>query len=301
MTRGFPPSAPRPGPILPRETASLRSLTATMAVMCYLACLALGALVLINRAAAQWTEGLSREMTVQVMEVDGRDAAADLADVLKLLSGEPGVVQAEDLGEAAGRKLLEPWLGNGDLAGLPVPRLIRVVTDPSQPIDVQALQERLTALSPGVVLDTHQRWADDLRRMALTLEVLALGVLALIAGSAVAVVVMATRAVLEANRQTVDVLHLVGASDGFVVKTVNRRFLATGLWSGGVGMALALGTFYLLREAGLHSSAGISLVNLPAANWISFPLAILAVPLFATLLALATSRLTLMRMLKVQR
>ena len=56
----------RTGPIIPPEAAPLRALTVTMTVMCYLACLAIGALILIDRAVESWTSGLSREVTVQV-------------------------------------------------------------------------------------------------------------------------------------------------------------------------------------------------------------------------------------------
>ncbi|MFO1032668.1 MAG: hypothetical protein U1E15_00680 [Hyphomicrobiales bacterium] len=290
----------KPGAILPRETASLRSLTATMAVMCYLAALALGALLLINAAVGQWTQGLAQEMTVQVTEVTGHEQADDLARAIALLKATPGIAAAEDMGEEAGRKLLEPWLGTTGLDQLPVPRLIRIVVNESAPPDVEGLRAQLSALSPGLILDTHQRWADDLKRMALTLELIAAGVLLLIAGSAIAVVVMATRAVLDANRQTVDVLHLIGAEDAFVARTLNRRFLATGLWAGGFGMMLALGTFLLVRQAALQTGTAVPLLSLPGGNWWEVPLALFAVPLAATLLALATSRVTLLRMLRAQ-
>ena len=56
----------RKGHIIPPEAAPLKALTVTMTVMCYLACLAIGALILINRAVDSWTSGLSREVTVQV-------------------------------------------------------------------------------------------------------------------------------------------------------------------------------------------------------------------------------------------
>ena len=63
----------KPGPIIPSNMASLKSLTVTMAVMSYLACLAIGALILVDRAVASWTNGLAREMTVQVRQVKDAD------------------------------------------------------------------------------------------------------------------------------------------------------------------------------------------------------------------------------------
>ena len=48
---------------------------------------------------------------------------------------------------------------------------------------------------------------------------------ALIGICAIAIVVFATRAALEANREIVAVLHLVGARDGFIARQVWGRFL----------------------------------------------------------------------------
>ena len=57
----------RPGPIIPPEAAPLKTLTVAMAVMCYLACLAIGALILVDRAVDAWTRWTgSREVTVQI-------------------------------------------------------------------------------------------------------------------------------------------------------------------------------------------------------------------------------------------
>ena len=293
----------RPGPVIPKEAASLRTMTATMAVMCYLACLAIGALILIDRAVDNWARGLSQEVTVQVREIEARDIDADVSAVISLLKQTPGVTGAEDIGRKAAEKLLEPWLGSEGLDALPVPRIIRVGVDPVKPPDFETLAADLTALSPGASLDTHRRWEDELTRMAGTLTALSVLILLLISGSAVAMVIFATRAVLDANRQTVDVLHLVGAEDAYIARAINRRFLATGLWAGGLGVLLALLTFFILGNAGLPQADGLasatrSLFYLPGARVWVVPVALLSVPIVATLLALVTSRITLLRMLR---
>ena len=88
----------------------------------------------------------------------------------------------------------------------------------------------------GASLDTHRRWQAELTRMASVLDALAYAVLVLICLCAIAIVVFATRSVLEANREIVDVLHLVGARDSFIARQVWGRFLKTGLAAGLIGM-----------------------------------------------------------------
>lgn len=290
----------KPGSIIPSNVASLRSLTVTMAVMSYLACIAIGALILVDRAVKSWTSGLSQEMTVQVAHVRGADIAAELAKAQAIVSGFPGILEAEVLPEEAGAKLLEPWLGTRALEGLPVPRLIRVVADPAQQPDVAGLEKALAGVK-GVHLDTHRKWEAELTRMARALSVLSYAILLLISISAIAIVVFATRAVLQANRPIVDLLHLVGARDSYIARQIDGRFLRTGLLSGFIGVGLGLLTFLLLgfsNGTGMAAASRSLLFSAPEIAVWSYGF-LFAVPVAATLICLITARITLMRRLGV--
>lgn len=293
----------KPGKIIPPEAAPLRNLTATMAVMCYLACLAIGALILIDRAVDGWTKGLSREITVQIRETKSEDMTQKLDAAKVLLDQTPGIASADILDREAGVKLLEPWLGKSSLEGLPVPRLIRVIVDQDNPPDFAALEARLKETIDGAALDTHQRWAVELSRMANTLSTVSLLILLLICGSAIAMVIFATHAVLDANEKTVSVLHLVGARDGYIARQIDRRFLAAGAWAGCIGVALALLTFLLMSLSGNTATnalagASKSLLYSPDGSSYRIYLALFAVPPAAIAIALVTSRVTLMKMLR---
>jgi cell division transport system permease protein len=294
---------PAPGKIIPPEAAPLRTLTATMAVMCYLACLAVGALLIIDRAVTAWTSGLSSEVTVQVKD-DGKAPIEDrLITAQKLLEETPGVRSADILPRQAGIELLEPWLGKTSYDDLPVPRLIRVSIDTSHPPDFPGLEAALKTAVEGAVLDTHQRWAAELTRMATTLSAVSWIILALICGSAIAMVVFATHAVLDANQKTVNVLHIVGARDGYIARQIDRRFIATGLWAGLIGTGLALATFALISLSGEPSvnavaSASRMLFLAPAQSLWWTAAALIAITPVAIFIALITSRITLIRMLR---
>ena len=245
----------RPEPIIPPRAAPLRMLTMAMAVMCYLAVLAAGGLVLINRSVEAWTGDLSREITVQIREIAGRDMEADLAKAAAILKTTPGIVKVTVLDEKAAIDLLEPWIGGIEgLEDLPVPRLIAVQIDPDNPPDFASLDVALRNEVPGVSLDTHKRWQAELTRMARVLKLLAYAILVLIGLCAIAIVVFATRAALEANREVVEVLHLVGARDSFIARQVWGRFLKTGLTAGIIGLLLGILTSSWRRERRLTAS-----------------------------------------------
>lgn len=293
----------KPGAIIPATTASLTSLTVTMAVMCYLACLAIGALILVDRAVTSWTSGLAREMTVQVRVLRDADVNEEVEKARSIAAAFPGILEAQVLDESAGAKLLEPWLGTRSLEGLPVPRLIRLVSDTDNLPDVAALQTALSQVK-GASLDTHQKWEAELTRMARALSAVSYAILLLISVSAVAIVVFATRAVLQANRHIVDLLHLVGARDSYIARQIDGRFLRTGLLSGFIGVGLGLFTFLLLGLFGGGSESGVAaasrglLFSTPSIAIWSYAL-LFAVPLAATLICLITARITLMRRLGV--
>ena len=95
----------KPSAIIPKGVASLRTMTVTMTVMCYLACLAIGALILINRAVEDWTHGISREVTVQLRQISSVDTEAELQKATTLLQGAAGVISVEALDRKASLKL----------------------------------------------------------------------------------------------------------------------------------------------------------------------------------------------------
>jgi len=294
-----------PGPIIPPEASPLKTLTVAMTVMCYLACLAIGALILIDRAVENWTGGLSREVTVQIRKMKDTDIEAEVAKAAALLSATQGIAGVEILDRSEGTRLLEPWLGAiGDLDQLPVPRLISVKIDVAASPDLDALAATLSREVKGANLDTHRRWQAELTRMAGVLEALAYAVLALICLSAIAIVVFATRSVLDANRGIIDVLHLVGARDRFIAAQVEGRFLKTGLAAGLIGMLAGVATFFLLSlvapvagQTGVGEASRGLLFAPPDIAWRSYA-ALFAVPLIATLISLVTARIALMRTLR---
>ena len=83
--------------ILPREKGAA-PLDIVIAVMAFLAALALGASLLADRAALGWREGLAGKLTVQILPPERGAAMPALADetsaVLSVLRNTDGIVHA---------------------------------------------------------------------------------------------------------------------------------------------------------------------------------------------------------------
>jgi len=286
--------------VIPEATAPHMTLMTAMAAMCYLAVLAIGALLMTSAAVNNWTSQVASEVTVQISAADGVDVDGDTARAARILRDTPGISGATVVPAAEARRLLEPWLGKSAiLDDLPIPQLINVSIDKAIPPDLEALRARLAAEVPSATLDTHRRWQAELISMAGTLTWLAIAVLSLIVGAAAVLVVYATRAAMEANREVLEVLYLAGARDSFISREVLWRFCLTGLKAGLIGALLGFITFVILGFGSGRLAGPVKdfLYDPLGASSTSY-LAILAVPVVATVISLITARISISRVLK---
>jgi cell division transport system permease protein len=295
----------RQSAVIPRSQPAIRTLMIAMSVMCYLASLAIGGLILINRAVDSWTTDMAREVTVQVRPLEGHDLETELARAADVISGFDGITRVRILDRDSASKLLEPWLGRSQLIeNLPVPRLITVAVDRQNPPDLDRLASALRAEVAGVSLDTHRHWQRELTRLAEAVQWLGFAILLLVLFSAVTLVIQVTRTALEANREAVEVLYLVGAKDRFIASAVERRFLGAGMTGSIAGAVLGIATFAAVTFAGYAAApsglaeASRSLVFGPTLEATIAYLAFLLVPIVATLICLVTARLAVLKILR---
>lgn len=282
-------------PIVPMPHTAL---VWVVAIMCFLASLALGATLAIDHAATQWSRGLSGSMTVQIKPSEADDIATRMAKALDVLENTPGVMEAKALSPKDAAALVEPWLGKADiLEGLPLPQLIDVRLDPSAGINIEDLRSTLTKAVPGTTLDDHRQWNDRLIQVAGGMRWLSIAVLTLILAAMAIIVVSATRAGLTANRSIVDVLHLVGARDSFVAAQFQRHFFWLALKAGLIGVVVAILAFWVLSYLSGAGSEGFARL-LPSLSFdAGFYLFLTMIPLLAIALSVLTARFTVLSVL----
>jgi cell division transport system permease protein len=238
-------------PLVPRDTIGGRALVAVIAIMTFLAALTTGAVVLVVGAATEWQSDVAREMTIQVRPVGGRDIEADVTRAVAVARGVPGVVDVRPYSRAESARLLEPWLGAGlALDDLPVPRVIVLKLGGSGRPDMTALRAALARDVPPASLDDHRGWIDRMRTMASSAIALGITILLLMLAATVLTVTFATRGAMAANRPIVEVLHFIGATDGYVAGQFQRHFLTLGLKGGFIGGGAAVVMFLIAGFVG---------------------------------------------------
>lgn len=239
-----PKGEPTNTPVVPPDSVTGRSLTLVISIMCFLACLTAGSVYMINESANAWLKDIASEVTATVEPRDGMDMEKTLREAETFLRGRGGIARANALSLDASAKLLEPWLGQSDvLAALPVPRLIAIEIDRDAPPDIEQLRTELTKRFPSASLDDHRRWQRQIRTVTRSFALGGLAILLLVGAATTAIIVSATRSALSSNREIVEVLHFVGATDRYIAREFERHFLRLGIRAGIVGALCATAVF----------------------------------------------------------
>ena len=239
--------APRPrmAPIVPERSVAGRTLMFLIAIMTFLSGVTLGGVVLVQKSAIAWSSDVGREVTIQIKPMAGEVMESNLRLAVSLAQSTPGVASARALTLEESQNLLKPWLGQGlDLSTLEIPRLIAVQLSDPQDADIPKLENDLKSIK-GASLDTHAAWRQQLNTMAGAVVVSGLLVLALIVVATVLAIIFATRGTMATNREIVDVLHFIGASNSFIAGEFQGRFLLIG-FRGGIMGGLGAIVFFLL-------------------------------------------------------
>ncbi|HQS48732.1 MAG TPA: ABC transporter permease [Xanthobacteraceae bacterium] len=251
-----PPAPPRKkasrkaqGSIVPRATVAGRALVAVVAIMTFLASLTLGTVLAVRATADMWRSDVAREVTIQIRAGDPAAVDAQVKAATDIAQATPGIAEVHVLSQDETGRLLEPWLGTGlDFSDLPVPRIIVLRLDPSQTPDLARLRRTLTDKIPTASLDDHRSWSRRLGSMAEGVMATGIGLLVLVAIATVLSVVFATRAAVATNRTIVEVLHFVGARDGFIAAQFQRHFLKIGAQGGLLGGLSACAVFLAIAS-----------------------------------------------------
>lgn len=254
-----------------------------------------GGLALRNLAASA-NAGVGRAVSVQVIEPNPDLRGVRAAAAVRALTRLDGVQAVRQVPEAELAAMLEPWLGDIAASGdVPIPALIDVeLAGPASPAAIARIETALKAAVPRARVDAQGEWLRPVANALRALQYLALGLIALVALAAAAAVWLAARGAFSAARDTVEIMHLLGATKqqiaGMFLRDVLREATlgATLGTLAGVAAVWALGQQFAALDSGLVSGGGLRLTD-----W----LAIAAIPLAALLLALATTRITLERAL----
>lgn len=280
--------------------ANRRFIPLIVGAMVYLAALALAGTFALDGTIRQWSDNLRGALTVQLpgvaQEPEGDEAQARIDAAVGVLLETTGVLSATALPHAQSQALLEPWLGAGDLpTDLPIPIIVDVIVDTGARINYEDLGQRLEDVVPGARINDNGVFLSRLVTLARVIQLVGLVVVLIVAIAAVSIVVFATRAGMTSHRDTIELLHLIGARDNYIARRFVTHALSYGLSGGLLGLALAVLTLGALALAARGvDQALLPRLSLDLTAWV----ALLCVPLASALIAMITARMTVLRALR---
>ncbi len=288
-----------------RRAIADRMLPFLVAAMAFLAALALAGWIGAASLSRHWQQGAGSALTVQVPrpnEPAAQGGGTRVARALALLTGTPGVASARALSDEELGELLRPWLGSGaERLAIPLPAVIAVrLTDAT--LEVDKLAQRLDAATPGTLVESHGVWLRRLAVLARSLQACAGLALLLVAAVAVAVVAVATRSGLAARREAIEIVHGLGATDGYIAARFAGRATLLAATGGLAGAIAALPMLLLLANlaapfAGAEPSSeslASALAAMPPALWSLLP----GLPAAAAAIGFLTAQATVRRWLR---
>jgi len=285
---------------LPLSTdPATRLLPWIISVMVYLAMLMLAGVLVLAGATTSWETGLSGRYTVQIPPLDGEtteESEQRLNRAISVLTRTPGIAAAKRVPLTEVAASLEPWLGAGtSVLDLPLPHLIDVSLNPEQTVNLKQLRQQLTIAVAGASLDDHGIWRRQIADLIFALQILAAGIITLITTCAVFAVVFATRSGIAVHRDVIQVLHLIGATDGYIAGQFQRHALRLALKGGFAGAVLAAVTLSIFIW-GVVEFDPLLMPDMRFTPW--HWTAIFMVPVIASIIAMRAARATVLRALE---
>lgn len=304
---------PLPGASLVRGLRSLSSLSETelvpqarlagpmpwvIAIMVALTVIAAAAGLASSNVASNAADTLSGGVTVQIVEADPTARLRQAEAAAQRLNAMPGIDAATVVSQEEVERLIEPWLGGLVIDGqeIPVPAIVDVrLRDEVTGEKLGALRRMVREVAPTARVDAQSTWLRPVFGAIDSLRLLALALVGLLASALAAVVLLAVRNALGTNRETIEIVHLLGGTDQQIARLFQRSVGFDAAGGGAIGLALGLVAVLLLGRQFAGLDAG--LVSGGALGWFDWLLLAL-VPVGGVGLAMLTARWTVLRALR---
>ena len=272
-----------------------------VAILMMLTLLAAAAGVGLARAANAIGDAIAGRATVQIVTANPVTRAEQAADLTRRAAAEPYVRASRRVAQEELVATLGQWLGTADgddpgLRSLPPPPLVDIDFHGGGRAGQLARLRALTAeAAPGARVIPHAEWLGPVARLIRSLAWVAAGLVVLMTAASAAIVIMTARAALGTHYATIEMLHLIGATDRQITRLFQRRIAIDTAYGIALGTAVAAAIMLLVGWQWSDMTSGLAATaSLGTAGW----LLLAALPLLAIALAALTARLTLLAALK---
>ena len=256
----------------------------------------------LGRAASGISGTIAGRVTLQIVTPDPQERLSQTKKIHQIIAAEPYVQQAHIIEASELTEVLEQWFGSDGsaddpvLRSLPLPSLIDVdfIRGSSQR-QLERLRRAVQNVTQDVRIIPHAEWLEPVARLFRSIAWIAALLVVAVGCASAAIVSMSVHTVLGANFATIEILHLIGASDQQITTLLQRQITSDCVYGIIFGALVAFLLAALLAWLSRQVTAGFAdTMALGIEGW----LFLLALPMIAIVIAALTIRITLLRALE---
>lgn len=252
-----------------------------VAAMTFLAALSIAGAYASQQLAQRWSAGAASTVILQIpMPNDPSPSndkiASTLANQTKiqlvtaLLSTSKELDSFHQMTDKEIDELLAPWLHESVQAfALPIPAVIELHLKNNPPLS-ETMRKSLRQIVPDISIEQSNFWNQRLNALANSLQTSAFLALAIVISVAAAVIALATRTGLMQCRQTIEILHNLGASDFYIAFRFAKRSAYLACIGGAIGSVFSIPLLLFLTYLCLPFSSDPNWQSLSNASWFYF-------------------------------
>lgn len=237
-----------------------------VAAMTFLATLMIAGTYAGQNLANRWNTGAASTVILQIPQnnlqissqntkQENSDNNASIQQIITLLSTSRELVSFHKLDDNEIDELLAPWLHEDfDNLALAIPAVIELHLKNNTKISGQ-LETSLHKIEPNIVIEQSNFWGQRLNVLANSLQTCAFLAFLTVIFVAAIVIAIATRTGLIQCKQTIEILHNLGASDHYISIRFARRNAFLSLIGGGIGLIFSIPLLFFLTYLSLPFSS----------------------------------------------
>lgn len=210
-----------------------------VAAITFLAALMIAGAYAGQSLAKRWNTGAASTIILQIPDIETNTsqnqetlspshAQSSITPIIALLSSSQELTSFHQLTDKEINQLLAPWLHKDfQSLALSIPAIIELHLKNNTTLSEQ-LQNSLRQINPNIIIEQSNFWSQRLNALANSLQTCAFLALFIVILVAAAVIAIATRTGLIQCKQTIEILHNLGASDQYISTRFAKRsaFLA---------------------------------------------------------------------------
>lgn len=276
-----------------------RSFATIVGIMVFIASFAMAAEAVLMTASYLWGQTMENRITVEIPAV-GDEASMPQAErikqVLSVLRALPNVELAVPLSDSEVERLLSPWFDKPELLkALPLPTLIDVERKQNTDLTAPQIQTALKNVVSDARVNDHGAWTKDVWRLVHGLSILGSATIALTALALVIAVNLICRTIIATERETISLLHLMGAENMDIANHFQSMTARIALQAASIGFLIAVAVTSLLVFSTRHLA---DLSTLGWEHWAGIGAFALSVPLCAVAIVTVVARVSVLRLIK---